>query len=79
MIMRTFPVEKNSSQPRRIFRKHSDRNGIEAAQKDDVNVHRDKCKAPELRWVGIKGEMRLPFHPHLAHHAEAWKPGELLP
>jgi len=23
--------------------------------------------------------MRLPFHPHRAHHAEAWKPGEPLP
>jgi len=22
--------------------------------------------------------MRLTLHPHRAHHAEAWKPGELL-
>jgi len=43
-----------------------------------VSVHRDERKAPELRWLRMEGEMHLPFHPHRAHHAEAWKPGEPL-
>jgi len=28
--------------------------------------------------VGMEGEMSLPLHAHRAHHASAWKPGELL-
>jgi len=26
----------------------------------------------------MEGEMRLPLHHHRAHHAVAWKPGDLL-
>jgi len=41
-----------------------------------VTVHRLKLKLMELPWGRFGGGDGLPLHPHRAHHAGAWKPGE---
>jgi len=42
----------------------------------DLTVHRDKFKPLKTRWGRFGGGDGLSLHPHQAHHAQAWKPGE---
>jgi len=39
-------------------------------------VHPDSRKNPEALLVLLEGGDRLPLHPHPAHDAGAWKPGD---